>query len=936
MAVTVQDITRATPTILRILVIDEDFVKYPLVKLATVDPSHPTDSWVSRTNPYTGALENCRVLGDGTWLRFEPTEPTNFLDRAAADVYTNYPDLGSASPIAVYRKSYAHHQREASGGTFGVNMINCRHELFLKYNALIPDGLFTMSVTGGFIPDTDFTVSDGIRSDTIRATQIGHKPTDPEKVAKMAVWIPGNGTHGQMDLSLAGENFYIINEAGTTVHTGTISLHMSPTDKERSGATDYTQYPSTTGVVRCTSVTVGSPTQFNVPGHGFTNGTEKFFSGFSGLGTALQEGSWQTITVIDTNNISVAVDTTGLTHTVGAYVTDYDSQIHDLCEANRANTYVYNLDYSAFQPTAGNYGKHRVYVPGYGVSWPFEVDPAARYVALRNSIKGYMSQCWGMPLSWAQANWNRPGQFRDGFNGQKVYESTKPGCWDEEGGYFNTISDNGMDAKWRTSIRVTDWFGAFSDAGDWDFHLVRHCQGLYALLDVAYEYVPSGERNNDYGFPKSSQTIDRNLYSAIDNLGDVVHMVIWYLEPFRRSQHADGWVYSGCQYTDGAEDDHKNPSWISDNAMYLLAADHVATMYYAWVAAKLARILNDAGATSLGATWLQSAEDAYTWADAIWSDWDTDGISSTGAWKNWYIDTLDCQTTGGYSNADVTSSMNAMNNLVNDKSTQTIGIRINAATTLWRANGGIDDAYNTVIKAATGGFFQLGLTNFGAREYIQGPDLLDNTTVRNAIDVETEANTYSTSSLANGFTYKCMPRYDVWTDCVQTSHPLAFIFWPWYDQVTGYGKYIDGICGSEDYVGGVNQLGMCFTTGIGHNPPDPILVRDQEWANIDPTPGYTIYVRGGPVGMAEQQYNSTHMTKRPTTTSIEKQSQWPLWDAYPICEQHVRNSFSIYSTEFVTDQQIIGRICHLIWLHTWDETGTTELVDAPKPGVLSL
>ena len=1098
MPVTVREITRAAPDILRILVIDEAITKYPLVELTSVDASHPTTSWVQRNNPLNGdALEYCKVIGDGTWLKFADVTPTSFLNRDAALTLANYPDLGTVSPSSVYLKTMPNDQGKAQSGTHGPTFINCRHEIFLKYDGNIPDGQYTMAVTGSFFPSTDFVIADKVtRSDTIRATQVGHKPTDPQKIAHMSVWIPGAGSHGAMDLdtdySIVGSSFYVINEAGTVVFTGTIALGMAPTTQEDSGNINLTRYTSTTGKIRATA-TKGNPTSFQTDSnHGFSNGEIKDFLGFSGLGGNFLDNDQHTITVTGPDTFTVAVDTSSDTaHVRDTYPELWDSWVFDTVQYNKAGTWVYDLDYSAFQPTAGNYGKHRIYVPGFGVSWPFEVDPAARYVAAKNSIKGFLSQCWGMSLSWGQVGWNRPFQYRDGRRGQVVYEASKTGImdgensstnndsgeylfWDGEVSAFTTrnqtitggtsgatgsladiiddgasghlilrnvsgtfqnnetitgstdgeavvdttriaqqfdaqtgafttsltvtggtsgatgvidsIEDNGNHgvlflssvsgvfedgealtdtstgsatahrapnsinalshsgnvegSDWETTNRVTDWFGAFSDAGDWDFHNKRHLPSIYQLLDV-YEHIPATQRDIDYGFPKSSQTIDRDLYSEADSLGCLVHMAIWYLDGFRRTQHADGWVYSGAQYSDGAEDDTDTPSWLSQNNMYLLAADEWSTMYYAWVAGKLARILDDAGATTIAATWKTSAENAFNWADGVLDDWYTNGLASTGAWRDHYITKLDMLSSTNVNKGRLAVMAAETRVKARDAGFED-GPRLPAATTIWRANGGISDSWNTIIKDY-GNIGQSGLENYAAWEYHKGPDLGDNTTVRNNIsDVNSRADAVRDGAIAGDFPYRNIPITDTSSNNIQPSEALYELFWPyWEQQPTGdYEKYLKAICSQTDYVHGANQLGMCFTTGIGHNTPDPILIRDIEHAGIAPIPGITIYVAGGPSGYVEIQYATGYVQQRASNATNEKQAWYPYFDAqagsWPKYERHTRNTFSIYSTEFVTQRQIVGSILNNIVIHAWDETGTVELVDASKPGVLSL
>ena len=69
-----------------------------------------------------------------------------------------------------------------------------------------------------------------------------------------------------------------------------------------------------------------------------------------------------------------------------AYLSGYNGLIYATYLANRAATFVYGLDYSAWRPR--DPGLYRIYIPGLGVSDAFRIDGAVWYKVARNAASG--------------------------------------------------------------------------------------------------------------------------------------------------------------------------------------------------------------------------------------------------------------------------------------------------------------------------------------------------------------------------------------------------------------------------------------------------------------------------------------------------------------------------------------------------------------------
>jgi hypothetical protein len=654
LTVHVVEVGMAAPDIIFMRVRDQEIVKGSLLQLASPD-SAARGSTVLR-DPVTGLAGShyARVGGqvngvEKMFLRFHGNEPTAYADRDVMDEPTSYATIGGRTVEAVYRISLPFDQTFAYDGQFpGAQKSSAtfEHTLFLKLDGNLPQGgPYTISVTGNTFPATAFTFSDtSTRAYAIKATTVGHRPADGDKTAHLSLWIPHYLEEGAVDLpTLYGiTQFHIIDANGTIHFTGTPTFKVGPTTLETALGGNYINYVSTTKPPRIiTAITNANPGEitFSEP-HGFIAGDVLRLRGIGGsIGTWLESAKIVVaahdtdpankiyIGVGSTNeNFVSVVNTTSLgTYTKGTYLTTgnppfnlgYDSLAHPCNLANRAATYVYWMDYSAW--TANRGGLYRVYVPGLGVSDPFRVDEAVHYQTAKIHMKGYYNQNWGRALESSVGGVTRGVNYKDGTNGVTIFESNLPAAFATESGPAIPIpSGNGAIAPYITATRATGWYGGFSDAGDWDTHLYRHAEASWNLCEFGYRLLPAATRDVHLGYPKSSISIDASLYAGTDVIGDAVHMAIWYLDTYRRTQKANGRVYGGLGYSGGAASgaggDDFFPSSHHHMSAYVHCADHTANYMYAAAAAKIAEVLTGAGATAAGATWLASAELAWDWA----------------------------------------------------------------------------------------------------------------------------------------------------------------------------------------------------------------------------------------------------------------------------------------------------------------------------------
>lgn len=652
MPVTVNEITMVTPDIICIEYRDEAKIPGEVYVHGTVETG-AYDTFVTRTHPTRGSLP-AQILGKNKeYWWFADTKPTsgNKLDRSAVDTLGNWGAIGGRSVTAVYRRSTPY--GEGMAGAASDFFSTMSHRVYLKLSGNLAQGTHTIVHPASLsLSNSSFVFNDKTtRCRAIKTTQIGHRPGDAQKKAFLGEWIPGYGTQGEIEFATAYgiSQFYIIDANGNAV-AGPFSatLRTSPTTDESTHGSFWNVFGDdsldshialkyyvslTQATIAVQGITAANPAVVTATGHGLSDGDKitlrdvdinsagtRGMAALSGVFARVQNATTDTFTM---KTLSANADVSSVGQTLLQGGSNNGTKICRLHRANRAGTYVYALDYSAWTPTV--FGAYRVYIPGLGVSDPFVVDEALWHYVADALAGGIYNQRNGMALSASVGGYERQVSFRHGVNSVLIHRSTMPGYWSVESGFGGPLATaDAAKAPWITTDEI-DWWGGHQDAGDWDSILSGHSFGYWLMLDVAERITAA--RSTNFGIPKSSSVIGSG-YAGTDSLPDLVHEVIWGLDTWRRNQRVDGSVYGGLQFgsasgaagAGGGGANLFNASWTWRHDAEVMAPDHVQNFIYAGVAAKMSKVLRIFGFTSLADTWLASAEAAYDWADLIYTD----------------------------------------------------------------------------------------------------------------------------------------------------------------------------------------------------------------------------------------------------------------------------------------------------------------------------
>lgn len=335
----------------------------------------------------------------------------------------------------------------------------------------------------------------------------------------------------------------------------------------------------------------------------------------------------------------IDVDTTNMTTYVpGQYITEHDGQIYKTHLTSRCGTNVYGLDFSAFTSE----GTYRLYLPGVGVSDPFDIYERAWYDYAKMCCAGVYHHRMGIELD-GRFGYTRPICIKDGVNGVHIRKSDLPAIWSSEAGTLasaNTLtSAAGDDSAWVSATRASGIYGGHMDAGDWDTFILAHFQFYYELIDMGWDYANETARGYRFGVPLSSETLDPVLFAGTDVFNDAWHEAVWGIDFYRRLQNPDGSVGGGLGHCRGGVGEiGSGPSYLLvPNAAgihaYIYAPDHCSNFIYALGAGKVAATARDMGLTTLADTFQQSAIDAWDWAEPMFQN-------ASGEIDAYYLTTL--------------------------------------------------------------------------------------------------------------------------------------------------------------------------------------------------------------------------------------------------------------------------------------------------------
>lgn len=602
----VHEVTMAAPDIIAVEIRDPAFVQNGIVPLPGGKQPANRGHWVDLGGQWA------KIVGpEGAFARISDRPPPAYLDRAAIDDASAYGKIGGRTVTNVYRKSVPY-----DSGIFpGPNAedrtgASLKHYVYLKLDGKLPDGAYTISFPRDAAAPASFSFSDrSTRAIAIHANQNGYAPGDESKIAFLSLWLPGGPAEGAVDFRNYGlKQFEIVDEAGKKAFSGDLVLRKGPADPEPGNGLPgpVIEYPSASGKpVTVTQFKPGKPVRLVLSGGAFKPGQRIWIKGFEGQYWPVN--SFHTVTAVDGDEVTLAdVDGTEMPPLKGEI-----GQAFTVNRANRAGTYVFQIDFGAWKPAAE--GQYRIRIPGLGVSDPFPVTRNVWAKAAQVAAAGLYNQRSGVALD-GRYGLKRPAPFRPGESIEQ-FRSRLPFAFSGESTTgFIGFKDAGK-APWITKEKTPpDYWGGYMDAGDWD-RRIHHVDVSYLLLDLYETLGPT--KNVSLGIPKSSEALDPALYAGTDSLPDLLQEAIWNLDMFRRMQQPDGSVIGALESS--GDPLPGEPSYLSGDPAFAYAPDHVSTYRYAAGAAKLATLL-DPLAPKLAAVFADSAKRAWTAAEGARAD----------------------------------------------------------------------------------------------------------------------------------------------------------------------------------------------------------------------------------------------------------------------------------------------------------------------------
>ncbi|MBB6356508.1 glycoside hydrolase family 9 protein [Aminobacter aganoensis] len=548
-------------------------------------------------------------------VRLSDTPPGRFLDRKSIDDAGLYGDIGGRRVISVYRKSMPYDSGLYPGPNGDTRTgAAFKHQVYLRLDGPLPQGTHVIRWPNGVLADQSFTFDDrATRAMAIRSTLLGHATKDTAKTGFLALWLPGGNDDGAVDFRDYGiDSFDIVDPKGRTVFSGAISLRKSPGDPEPGNGLpkpliNYTNAIAPRIAIR--SLDPNSRRVTTVVRHNLVDGQRVGLERLGGDQDA--SAIFAIVSEVKGSAFTLAEPTGPLPATLSPQAT-----VTPAYSANRAGTFVFELDYSAWAPQAG--GPYRLRIRGLGVSDPFRVDPDTWLNAARNSMTGLYHQRSGIAID-GRFGYSRPVAFRPGAD-MSIVESRLPLAWSSNFDTGFIAFEEGVKPRWRTDRKAPDsYWGGYMDAGDWD-RRIQHVEVASLLLET-FEALPEGQPATSFNLPKSSTLLTNPAYRDTDDLPDLIHEAIWVMDFFRRLQTDDGSIRGGIE--SAAHPMLGEPSYLERQEVYAYAPDHISTYKYAAVAAKLARILKTLGKSDAAKLFEDSARAAWAAAEPGFADPDT-------------------------------------------------------------------------------------------------------------------------------------------------------------------------------------------------------------------------------------------------------------------------------------------------------------------------
>ncbi len=505
------------------------------------------------------------------------------------------------------------------------------------------------------------------------------------------------------------------------------------------------------------------------------------------------------------------------------------SEPEDAYKRNYTGADVWLMDFT----TLTRPGSYRVSVEGLGCSYPFEIADDVWRRAFTVSARGLYHQRSGIELGPPFTTYRRPVCFRP-ENGLQVYHSDCS-LMDSQNGLNakGTDKDNfGNLVKGKTDKAVTNAWGGYMDAGDWD-RRIQHLIASRYLIELA-----------DL-FPGTFDKLSLNIPESSNAVPDVIDEALFNLDCYRRMQTPEGGIRGGIESSEHPR--HGECSWQESLDVMAYAPDVWSSYVYAGVAAQAARWFEPRDA-ALSAVYRESALRAMAWAEA-----------AHGARPSYPHQVRDDR------------------NL--------------AAAELFRLTG--DNAWQALFLKTTV-FTRSGMDIFVWEDHdqreapwvyvrTQRPGMDDKIKSYCREAILREADNRIRNCQKAGFRwakFEWMPgQWGAFSAPDGVSLARAHV-------LTGNEAYLRTLVLACQTGAGANPVNLCYTTGLGHDSPLHPLHIDSRLTNQPPPPGLTV---GGPIDVArDKEYWAQKIVDRYCYPSVQK---WPTLEAYwdvfwypPMCE----------------------------------------------------
>ena len=203
--------------------------------------------------------------------------------------------------------------------------------------------------------------------------------------------------------------------------------------------------------------------------------------------------------------------------------TDKELMFKDM---NFNGTDVLRMDFSSFRRP----GRYRLYVEGIGCGYPFEIGPGAWEHAFRVQMRGFYHQRSGIALGPPYTTFVKPRDHHPDDGVPVLLSKYADSIWsgEKEPKLWDALKDMA------TNRRMTNGWGGYHDAGDWNPRRVTHLRATLAQLEIADlfpEYVAKLKLNipQDYKVP------------------DLFNEALFEIDCFRRMQTPEGGVGFGLE-----------------------------------------------------------------------------------------------------------------------------------------------------------------------------------------------------------------------------------------------------------------------------------------------------------------------------------------------------------------------------------------------------